>query len=232
MIQKTINELISGGIMKATKSYGECSCGCGERISRRKEFEVVDGEFYLEGHSKNKPPKSEVKGKAKGKANSESKAQRKPGTPISQVKKGDIPNHKGGLKRKTEQKPAETPAAAPQPKADKKPKEKRITPNSVVISMLCETKHSDDEIFNAVVEQFPGRDTKQIRADISVNRSMINSGRYYRSYIDLYQPKLPLKKMVRVTGELYPADKAPAVQEQPQPERKKGLLRRTTANKG
>lgn len=35
--------------MTATKSWGQCSCGCGKNIRAGDEFVNVEGEFYLIG---------------------------------------------------------------------------------------------------------------------------------------------------------------------------------------
>lgn len=223
--------------MKATKSYGPCDCGCGERINRGKEFEVVDGIFYLKGHSPE--GKAGTESKKTGSAQKKQKPQptarkKKPGQKPVNNDKDSKKAKTGGRKLVKRDKPKPKPEPEPEPKPKPKKAVKKESPNRMTIEMVIGQKHSDEEIAEEVAKKYPDREMKKIRMDVSVNRSMLNSGKYYKTYIEQFKPDLPLKKLIRVNGTLYPADSLPEVQEKPAPAKRKGLLKRTSvpANKG
>jgi hypothetical protein len=154
--------------MKASHSYGACTI-CGEEIKKGDEFKITDGEF------------SHAKCEQKAEAAAVAEAQ---GSRPKPRKKS--PAAKAPAAPKAPKAPAK-PKPKPKKKAEPKPKESKVekvnakgeSACGMILRMLCEKKHTDEEILKAVTA-VSSRPEKSLKAAISVNRSELNRGNFPR----------------------------------------------------
>jgi len=197
--------LQKGYTMKATKDYGECGCGCGRMIKKSDDFKMSSGEFYLDGHdpastAPNAPsaaapavtPKRKRRATQEAPHTAPAAAASSPATPKRKLAQA-APEATQKSKAKAE------------PKEKAAPKAKVLTPNGLTIQLLCERKYIDEDIFKRVAAKFPDRNVKQVKMDISVNRSMLNSEKYYKTVKEKYNITEPIERLIKVGKELIPA---------------------------
>lgn len=84
------------------------------------------------------------------------------------------------------------------PAKKKVSKAKKLGATTRVCELLCERKHTDDEIVKTIRKEFPDRNERQVRLYLSCQRSDINSGRKAR-WTELAQAnkKNPLVRLYR-----------------------------------